>query len=162
MPAMLLENLVNAAKWIVNVIGHEDATLKVNNQRLKIILPPQTPAPSGGACRKIRRSNQVFVLVQKRIDLFFLPDMIAGGQYVHAGGKELFGTFDIDAHSAGGIFRVGDCQVNLFTLKQRRDEVAHSTPSRTPDHISENQNPHSDATSHLISRSRPRASRESR
>jgi len=76
------------------------------------------------------------MLVQKRINFFFFPDMIAGSQNVHAGGKELFGAFYIDAHSAGGILGVGNDKIGFLAFDESRQNIAHRPPRRTPDDVS--------------------------
>ncbi len=60
---MLFKNVINAAKRIVDVIGHEDAPLNVDDERFEVVLPPQAPAPSGRTRRIVSRSNQLLMFI---------------------------------------------------------------------------------------------------
>src|ERR1044071_2842947 len=74
--SLLAENLVDTAKRILHVIGHEDPSLNVDHKRGQIVVAPETPASAGRACWIVGWSNEFFVVIEERINLFFFPDVI--------------------------------------------------------------------------------------
>src|SRR5258708_18266663 len=52
---------------------------------------------------------------QVLVDLFLVPHVIPGGDYVHAVTEDFIGKRGRDAEAARGIFAVGDHQVDIFS-----------------------------------------------
>src|SRR4029077_7710846 len=117
MLSMLFQNRVDTPERVVDVVRHENSSLKVNDQGLQPVCAlPFAPAPSGRAGRKIGRSKQRSSILQIRIDLFLLPNVISARQHVNARSEKLAGALDVDTHAAGGILRVCDGKVDLLFL----------------------------------------------
>ncbi len=48
------------------------------------------------------------------VDLALIPDVIAAGEHVQAVAEQLIGELRRDAEAAGGVFGVGDGQIDFF------------------------------------------------
>jgi hypothetical protein len=57
-------------------------------------------------------------------DLFFVPDVIAGGNDVGAEVEELFGDGGCEAEASGGVFAVDDEEVDVVGFKYVREMFA--------------------------------------
>ena len=123
-PGDLGEEFVGFAKWVV-ARRHEDATLEVNDSvglsgwEFALIEPKagSSHCVVGGAkdttaaLVRICRDSHVFK------DLFFVPDMITGGDDMGAKIKELFGNGRCKAEAARCIFSVDDEEIDGVGFK---------------------------------------------
>lgn len=74
------------------------------------------PASAGEIFRIIQRTDDFFVLVKIRINFPLLPDMVAGGQTVSSGIKQVVGNSRGQPKTVCGVFSVGDDNVNMVFL----------------------------------------------
>jgi hypothetical protein len=58
--------------------------------------------------------------------------MIAGGDDIDAGGKDFVGDFAGDAGPAGGVFAVGDDEIESVLLAEFGEEFLDRAPARLP------------------------------
>jgi hypothetical protein len=63
---------------------------------------------AGHAGRIVQRTDYRLLSFQQGIDLAVFPDVVAGGDDVHAGIKELLGGSERQATSAGGVLAISD------------------------------------------------------
>src|SRR5260221_6887021 len=68
--------------------------------------------------------------------------MVAGGDGVHAAAKQFLGDVRRDAVAAGGIFAVGDDDVETVRLSQLGQEFLDRAPAWRPDDVADEQNFH--------------------
>src|SRR5579859_5814518 len=68
--------------------------------------------------------------------------MIAAGDDVHTGRKNLFGSLRRDAGTAGGIFAVGDHEIRAVLTAHPRKQLLHRPASRFAHDIPDEQNLH--------------------
>ena len=68
--------------------------------------------------------------------------MITGGDDVDAGGQDFARRFDGDAGPAGGVFAIGDDDVNMKRLAQAGQQFAQSVPSGFADNIADKKKIH--------------------
>ena len=59
----------------------------------------------------IQRAQKAFFTGEQFHDFFLVPQMVAGGDDVHACRKNFLGGFGRDAGAAGGVFAIGDDEV---------------------------------------------------
>ncbi len=68
-------------------------------------------------------------------DLLLVPQMVAGGDDVHAGVQDFARGVDRDARAAGGVFAVGNDEVKVVGLAQSGQEPAQRVPPRLADNV---------------------------
>jgi hypothetical protein len=68
--------------------------------------------------------------------------MVAAGDYLHAGGEDFLRRGGRDTRTTGGIFPVGDDQMNAVLLPQFRNEFPYGTPARLPHDVADEKNLH--------------------
>src|ERR1051325_2431778 len=110
---------------------------------------PNTPTLAGRARGKVGRPNDTVLLLQERINLLLLPNVIAGSQNLNARRPEFFGALDIDSHAARGVLGIGDYEIDFLFVNECRDEVPHGTPRGTSHHIPKKQHSHRFLLSYL-------------
>jgi hypothetical protein len=116
--ALLPHDLIDTTKWIVDVVGHENAPLQVDDQSRQAIPPPHAPTLSGRPRRKVGRTDKMIVIVQVGIDLLLFPDMISRCQNLHSRRQELLGAFDVNTHTARCVFRISDDEIDRLVFDQ--------------------------------------------
>jgi hypothetical protein len=79
----------------------------------KIVLPF-----AGRAGRIIQRTQKTLFVLQQLHDFLLIPQMVAGGDGVHAVAEKFLGDVGRDAVAAGGIFAVGDDDIEAVRLPQ--------------------------------------------
>src|SRR5512138_1201956 len=90
------------------------------------------------------------MLIEIRKYFLFLPNVISRREHVNAAGKKLLRALDVNPHPARGILRVGDRKVDILSLNNRRNEVAHRASRRTPHHIPKDQYSHSSSVRSML------------
>jgi hypothetical protein len=68
--------------------------------------------------------------------------MIAGGDDVHSGGEDFLGGPGCDARTAGGIFAVGDDEIELVALTKFRHQRLDRLASRFAHDVADEKNFH--------------------
>ena len=66
--------------------------------------------------------------------------MIAGGEHRDVEVEELVDDGGRDAESAGGVFRVGDDQINRALLDERRQVLAHADAAGASEDVANKEN----------------------
>jgi hypothetical protein len=66
-----------------------------------------------------------------------------------AGAEEIPGALDVDAQAAGGVFSVGDNEIDIFVAYKRGDEIPHGVPCGTPHDIAKYQDTHGSGLDHF-------------
>ena len=129
----LLEQFVGKAKRVV-VVGHEHAALKVDDAigdtAARVALVPAEARRSRRiVCRPQDAPGQRRLISVGRVhvvdDLALVPDVIAGGDDINAEFEQLFGYLRCDAEAAGGVFAVGDGEVDAVLLLQFRQTLVN-------------------------------------
>ncbi len=75
-------------------------------------------ASAGSFGRIIERAEETFLVCEQFHDFFLVPQMIAAGDDVHAGGKNFLGNLGRDAVAAGGVFAVGNDEIELVLFAE--------------------------------------------
>jgi hypothetical protein len=121
MLAVLFQKPIDATERVIDMVRHENSSLEVNDQSPQSVCAlPLAPPAAGRAFRKIGGSNQVGMILQVRVDLFFLPNVIPAGEHVNTRAEKFSGALDVNTHATGGILRVCDREVDLLLLDQGR------------------------------------------
>ena len=104
---------------------HERAALRVQNRNRNRTLAfglwpldfKYGAALSRRAGRIIQRSQKAFFAGKQFHDFLLVPQMVAAGDDIHAGREDFPGGFGRDAGAAGGVFAIGDDEIErmLFT-----------------------------------------------
>src|ERR1019366_7378062 len=73
-------------------------------------------ALAGRAGRIIERAQKAFFVLEQFHDFLLVPQMVAAGDDVHARRKNFPGGLGGDAGAAGGVFAVGDDEIERVLL----------------------------------------------
>ena len=71
----------------------------------------------------VQRTEKPLFAFQQRNDFLLVPEMVAAGDYIHAGGENLLSRLGRDAGTPGGVFTVGDDGIKTVLLAQLRNEL---------------------------------------
>ena len=100
---------------------------------IKLSTPTLTPpgvddpaAASGRAGRIIRRPDDPVGLVERAAELALVPDVVAGGDEVDAGREHLVGGLLREPEAAGGVFAVGDHEIDVVLFAEQAGDVWQS------------------------------------
>ena len=92
------------------------------------------------AVRKIRGAQQAR-LVREKIDNFLaVPDVVAAGDHFDAGGEQILGEARRDAEAGGGIFAVGDAEIDVALREDVREAVVNDLAAGRADNVSDEEN----------------------
>ena len=94
--------------------------------------------PSG----KLAGTQQARLVRDEIENLLAIPDVIAAGENFDAGGQQFLDEPRRDAETRGGVFAVGDHQVQLLARDQIRDALDDDAPSRRAYDVSDEKNAH--------------------
>jgi hypothetical protein len=86
-------------------------------------------ALAGGAGRIIKRPQKAFFTGEQFHDFLLVPQMVAGGDNVHTSGEDFLGNPGRDAGATGGVFAVGDDEVELVFLSQFGKKFRNRAPA---------------------------------
>ena len=144
----LLEQLVGYAEGVI-VTRKKDAALQIHDcvgnsvARFALI-----EAVTRSAFRIIRRPDQasrrlaVGRLLHVFHDLALVPDMIAGGDYADPLLEEFFGDLRSDAKSSGGIFAIGNDEINVMLVDNFVQVLLNHGAARPAKDVADKQNAH--------------------
>src|SRR5207249_11429768 len=136
---MFSQDQTYGTERIIHVVRHKNASLHINNQGLQTVLaPPLTPAPSRRTRRIIRRTKEIGLLIQKRIDLFFLPNVIARGKDVNTGREEFSSALDVYPHSPSRVLCIRDHEIDPVIFNHSRHEISDGPACRPAHDIAQN------------------------
>jgi hypothetical protein len=85
-------------------------------------------AAAGEFVDVIRGAEQAGLAGEIVVDLALVPDVVAAGEDVEAVAEQLVGELRGDAEPAGGVFGVGDAEVDFFGL----DDVFEVARDKAP------------------------------
>ena len=97
---------------------------------------------SGRAGRIIQRAQKPLFVREQFHDLFLIPQMIAAGDDIHAGGKDFFSRFGRDAGAARGVLSVGDNEIQAMLVAQLGQEFRDRAPARLPHDVADEEQFH--------------------
>ena len=96
---------------------HEGAALRVHHGDGRQVADFQNRAAfAGRAGRIIQRTQKARLVLQQFHDFLLIPQMVAGGDGVHAVGEKFRGDVGRDAVAAGGVLAVGDDDVEAVRI----------------------------------------------
>src|SRR6266700_4829267 len=122
---------------------HERAPLEVNNaDRWQPVTVKDDAALPWSSRRIIERSNKAALMRQQFHDFLLVPEMIAAGDDIDAGGEDFVGGLDGYAGTAGVIFAVSHDQVHGMLLSQLGKQFLDRAPARLPYDVRDKQNFH--------------------
>ena len=97
---------------------------------------------AGRARRKIDRPQQARIAGDVGDDLALVPDVVAGGDDVDAGGVELLADLVGDAEAMRRVLAVGDDEIEREVAAQPRHMLDDDVAPGAPDHVTAKKHPH--------------------
>ena len=91
-----------------------------------------TAATTVNAGGIIERTEKAFFVREQFHDLFLVPQMIATGNDVHAGGKNFLGGLGRDAGATGGVFTIGDDEIERVSFAKFGQKFLDRAPAGLP------------------------------
>ncbi len=107
------DNLVGYPKRTIQG-RHKNASRKIDNSDGALCPTCYGKTTSRGVWRVVCRPDDPVVAVNKIINILVVPDVIAHGQYIYSGAKQIVGYIPGDAVAACGIFTVGNSKPGLI------------------------------------------------
>ena len=101
-------------------------------------------AVAGRAGRIIQRTQKARLVLQQFQDFLLIPQMVAGSDGVHSVGKEIGGDVGSDPVAAGGIFAIGDDDVQPVNFAQLGQQFLDGAAPGAPDNVPDKQYFHAD------------------
>jgi len=132
--AQHIDHLARDAKRIVDG-RHEHAAHHVEDPDLDpagLDDPATTPGRAG---RVVRGPNDAVGLVERATEFAFVPNVVAGGDEVHACREHLVGRLLGEAEAAGGVFAVRDHHVGVVLFADEREMFGQRLAARRADHV---------------------------
>ena len=93
------------------------------------------PALARRARRQVGGAHQSRLLGHVRRALLAVPEVVAAGEDVHAGGGQRLARVAVEAEAAGGVLDVGDDQVRVVALPQRGQQRPDGVASGRADDV---------------------------
>ena len=100
-------------------------------------MPQPRPGDLVGAV--VVRAEHPLVRLEVRVDLLLVPDVVAGGDDVHAGGQDRVGGRRGQPHPAGDVLAVGGHEVDAARLAQLREQPLDRLAAGLADHVADHQ-----------------------
>jgi len=120
--------------------GHEGAALGVHDgdgrEAGELIYGGTVAGRAGGI---VQRAQEAGLVVQEFGDLLLVPEVVAAGDDVDAGGEDLFGGARGDAGAAGGVLAVGHDEVEGVARPQLREQELDGAAAGLADDVSDEQ-----------------------
>ena len=79
------------------------------------------------------------VRLEERVDLALVPDVVAAGDDIDAGGQDRLGGRGGQAHAAGHVLAVGGHEVDAALLAEARQQRLDRLAARLADHVADHQ-----------------------
>src|SRR5690606_8556536 len=92
--------------------------------------------------REIQRAQQSWIAVDVADDFPLVPDMIPGGDDVHARVVKLAADRGRDAEAVCGILTVQDHQIDVELAAEPGQSLADRIPATAADHVTQKKQPH--------------------
>jgi len=143
------EELVGFTEGVVGG-GHEDAALHVHDGVLGAVAElTLVESEAGCAVREVGGAEDaaaasVGVGGDRHVfdDLFFVPDVVAGGDDVGAEVEEFFGDGGCDAEAAGGVFAVDDKEIDGVSFEDVGEVLAYDVAAGRSEDVADEENVH--------------------
>jgi hypothetical protein len=120
---------------------HEGAALNIDNRDAETILALEKGAAlAGGVGGIIDRTQETGFVLHELVNFLLIPDMVAAGDDVGAGGEDFGGGVLRDAGAARGIFAIGYAEINAMFGAQPRKKFAHGATARFSNDVSYKKN----------------------
>ena len=117
----------------------------------------KNPAPLPRRARRIiERAHESLFVRQQFHHFLLIPQMIAAGDDIHAGGKDFLGGPGGDATAPGGVLAVGDDEIQPMLLAQFRQQRLDRHPAGPAHYVTDEENFHAPQ---LITKGRQRHAR---
>src|SRR5258706_985506 len=117
-------------KGIIQV-RHENASMQIHDaEGGQSIELKNGAAVAGRPCRIIERAQEPALLGEQHGDLFLVPKVVATGDYIDTGRKDLLGCLRCDSRSTSGILAIGDHNIDRVSRAQVWNERLNSLSSR--------------------------------
>ncbi len=127
--AKIGDQLLADAKRIVDG-GHEDAAHQIHHADLHAVEREETAAAARRAGRIVRRPDDPIGFIEVAAELALIPDVVAAGDEIDAGGKHFIGGLLGEPKAAGGILAVGDHRVDPMLLACERQMLLQRFATR--------------------------------
>ena len=112
--------MLDGSEGIIELL-HEDAAHDIDHQHLLAAFTlKQTGTFAGRAGGIIYRTQKPVITLDIAQRFALIPDMIAGGDDVHARIIKFFANLSGDAEAPGGVFAIDDHEVELQFFTQAR------------------------------------------
>jgi hypothetical protein len=126
---------VSGTKRAIEIV-HEHTTFEIQHGHFDAAWGGvDTTSPPWGSRRIVGRTQQAHLLVDTGQHFLFVPNMVAGGNDIDPGIKEFPDRIGGDPETGGGIFAVGDNQINIVSVDQPAQTLAQGKSPRLPDDI---------------------------
>jgi hypothetical protein len=143
------EEVVGLAEGVIGG-GHEDAALHVDDGVLGAVAQRAfVEAEAGGAVREVGGADDaaaahVGVGGDGHVfdNLFFVPDVVAGGDDMRTEVEEFFGDGGGDAEAAGGVFAVDDEEVDGVGFEDVGEVLAYDVAAGRSEDVADEENVH--------------------
>ena len=133
---------------------HEEQAHDVDDEHARAVLRGvDVGAAAGRAGRIVDRAQEPLVPVGEDQRLALVPDVVAGGDAVGAGGDELQEDLLGDAEAAGGVLAVHHDEVEAVPGDQAGQLLLHGRAAGAADDVAEEEEPHASASASISSRS---------
>ena len=114
---------------------HEHAAHHVEDADVDALDGDDPAAAAGRAGRIVRRPDDTVGFVELAAELALVPDVVAGRDEVDAGREHLLGGLPGKAETAGGVFAVGDADVDVVLFADERKMFGQRLASGSSDHV---------------------------
>ena len=94
-------------------------------------------ANSGRTSGVVGRPHDTLVGGEEAVDLLLPPDMVAGGDHVHAGAEKLEGKLGRDAGAVGGVLAPGDHEADGPLLAEAGQPAQQRFAARLAEHVAD-------------------------
>ena len=121
----------------------------------------QAGTPAGRSpFREVGGPQHIGMLLVQSIAFFPTESVVPGSNHIHTAVEQITGGGGGKPVAVGGIFPVGDDQVNAFQLFQRRQTLSEKLAANAANHVADTKNIHSGFTFLWRSSGRPGSRRE--
>ena len=125
------------AEGVVNR-RHERASLQIQDGVARAVLRAADEKPAARrAIGKISGAQQARLVREEVEDFLAVPDVVAAGEDFNAGAEKLLGEARRDAEAGGGIFAVGDAQIDFALGEDVREPVVNDLAAGRADDVAD-------------------------
>ena len=134
---------VERRKWIVERF-HEDAPEQVDDEEARPLrVLDDRRAPPRRAGWVIGRADEARLALNEHQNFALIEGVVSERHGVDPGGEELLEDQLRETEAAGGVFPIGDDEIEIPPRPQDGRLLKHRGAARTPDNVPDEQEPHS-------------------